>query len=114
MYMIGRCDGAETNSNDSKKKIGLLILFLFMSDVEASARRGIIAYIEYQSVCSFVGFGSPPPTASVSPPLDPKVGKQHSLAGEGIWRPNSDDWTESLALCILCVSQIKRETKMGM
>jgi hypothetical protein len=31
----------------------------------------------------------------LDPTLDPKGG-QHSLAGEG---PNSDDWTESLALC---------------
>ncbi len=44
---------------------------------------------------------SPPtPPASVTPPLDPRgEGKQHSLAGEGVGRPNSDDWKESLALC---------------
>ncbi len=29
-------------------------------------------------------------------------GEQHLLAGEGLVGPNSDDWTESLALCILC------------
>ncbi len=37
---------------------------------------------------------------SVSPPLDPKGGEQHSLAGEG-GGPNSDDWIEGQALCIL-------------
>ncbi len=26
-----------------------------------ASRRGIIVYIEYQSVCPFVGIGSPPP-----------------------------------------------------
>ncbi len=38
-----------------------------------------------------------PPQASVSPPLDPK-GREVSGCGG----PNSDDWKESLALCILC------------
>ncbi len=28
-------------------------------------------------------------------------GEQHMLAGEGVEGPNSDDWTESLALCRL-------------
>jgi len=39
-----------------------------------------IVNIEYQSVCPFVGTGW--------------------VRGRG--EPNSDDWTESLALCILC------------
>ncbi len=47
-----------------------------------------------------------PPTplslASVSPPLGTKVGLgQHSLAEEGTEGANSDDWRESLALCII-------------
>jgi hypothetical protein len=55
-------------------------------------RRGIIVqYIEYQSVCHFVGTGSPHPFSSmcVSP-----------LAGEG-WGggANLDDQIEILALC---------------
>ncbi len=29
------------------------------------------------------------------------VGEQHSPAGEGVGGPNSDDWRESLALCLL-------------
>jgi hypothetical protein len=29
-------------------------------------------------------------------------GGQHSLAGEGAGRADSDDWRESLALCLLC------------
>ncbi len=56
--------------------------------------------------CPFVRIGSPqtpPPQASVSPPLDPRGGgEQHSLKGEGVGGPNPDDfWIESLALCIL-------------
>ncbi len=43
-----------------------------------------------------------PPARSVSPPTDPKGGKeQYSFADEGGGGPNSDDWKESLALCIL-------------
>ncbi len=42
------------------------------------------------------------PQASVSPPLDPKGEEQHSLGGEGVGGPDSDDCKESLALCILC------------
>jgi hypothetical protein len=53
--------------------------------------------------------GPPPPTQeSVSLPLYPKGGREkHSLAGEGVGGPNSDDWTEStesMAFCILCGS----------
>jgi hypothetical protein len=29
-------------------------------------------------------------------------GGQHSLAGEEAGGPNSDEWRESLALCIIC------------
>ncbi len=49
-------------------------------------------------------FGPPTPSPQVivSPPLDLKGGGQHSLAGEGVGEPNSDDGKESLALCILC------------
>jgi hypothetical protein len=51
---------------------------------------------------SELGPPSPPPQASVSPSLDPKGGGgQHSLAGEGVGGPNSEHWTESLALCAL-------------
>jgi hypothetical protein len=47
---------------------------------------------------------TPPPQASVSPPLELKGGgEEHSLPGEGLRGPNSDDWKESLALCILYV-----------
>ncbi len=50
--------------------------------------------------------GSPPPPlsqASVFPtPLEPEEEEQHSLAGEGVGGANSDDWKESLALCLLC------------
>jgi hypothetical protein len=68
-----------------------------------ASRRGIIVYIEYQSVCPFVGIGSPPPPppqASVSPLLDPKGGWSNTrLRMRG---PNSGKYTESLALFIFC------------
>jgi hypothetical protein len=64
--------------------------------------RGIIVYLENQSVCPIVGIGSPPSSESerVSP-LGSKGGEQHSLASEGVGGPNSDDWEEAVALCIL-------------
>jgi hypothetical protein len=71
-------------------------------------RMGIILYryLEYQSVCPFGRNGShiPPfPQASVSPsPWNQRGGRQHSLAGEEAVGANSDDWRESLALCLLC------------
>ncbi len=49
-------------------------------------RRVILVYIDYQSVCPFVGIGSPspPPQAIASSPWTQRGGKQHSLAGEGV------------------------------
>ncbi len=41
----------------------------------------------------------------VFPPLDPKGGATLACGGGG-GGLNSDDWTESLALCILCGSTI--------
>jgi hypothetical protein len=38
-------------------------------------------------------------------------GGQHSLAGEGAGEANSDDWRESLALCILFGPFTKFKTK---
>ncbi len=65
----------------------------------------IIVYIEYQSVFPFVGIGGGGHPLRrkrlCNPPLDPKWGGQHLLAGEGVGGPHLDDWTESLALCIL-------------
>jgi hypothetical protein len=65
-------------------------------------RRGIIHIPEYQSVCSLVRIGSPAPLpqASVSPSWNQREGGQHSLAGKGVGGASSDDWRESLALCI--------------
>jgi hypothetical protein len=46
---------------------------------------------------------SPLSRASVSPPPSwNQRGGQHSFAGEGRGGANSDDWRESLALCLLC------------
>ncbi len=64
-----------------------------------------VVYIEYQSVCPFVGIESPNsiPRKRVWLPPGPKGGGgTSSLAGEGVGGLNSDDWTESLALCLLC------------
>jgi hypothetical protein len=36
------------------------------------------------------------------PPWNQRGGGQHSLASDGAGRANSDDWRQSLALCILC------------
>jgi hypothetical protein len=62
-------------------------------------RRGIILYIEYQSVCPCVGIGSPHllHRKRVCHPLGPKGWGSNSGG------PNSEDWTESPALFILCV-----------
>jgi hypothetical protein len=46
---------------------------------------------------------SPPSQASVPPSLDPKGGGSNTrLRVKGVGGPSSDEWTESLALCILC------------
>jgi len=69
--------------------------------------RGIILYhyLEYHSVCPLVRIGSfhllsrrrvwPPPS-------EPRGGRQHSPAGEGLCGSNWNDWRESLALCLRC------------
>ncbi len=44
------------------------------------------------------------------PPLTKRGEGQHSLAGEGAGGANSDDWRESLALCILCVLTAQGKT----
>ncbi len=42
---------------------------------------------------------SPPAASECVSPLDPKgAGK----TGEGVGEPNSDDWIESMALCMRC------------
>jgi hypothetical protein len=72
---------------------------------EENDRRGIILYLEYQSVCPFflIGYTRPLPVSECVPPLwNQRGGRQHSLAGEGTGGANSNDWRESLALCILC------------
>ncbi len=67
--------------------------------------RGILVYLEYQSICPIVRIGSPHPLTRKRAclPLGPEGGgEQHSLAAKGVGGLNSDDWIESLALCILC------------
>jgi hypothetical protein len=67
-----------------------------------SHRRGIILYLEYQSVCPFVRIGSPwpqppHPQASVSP-----LGTGGATLDSGWKGANSGDRRKSLALCLLC------------
>jgi hypothetical protein len=75
------------------------------SAVIAYVRGGIILHITREPECPSLRPNwfllSPLPQASVPPPLEPNGG-QHSLAGEGAEGANSDDWRESLALCIPC------------
>jgi hypothetical protein len=64
--------------------------------------RGIIVYTEYQSVCSFVErnwVSQPFPRKRVYPPWTQRVGATLAC-GWGVG--GTHDWTESLALCILC------------
>jgi hypothetical protein len=70
-----------------------------------SPDRTFVVDIEYQSVSPFVGIGSPHPRKRVClpPPLDLKEGSNTPSGARG-WLgggPSSDDWKESLALCIL-------------
>jgi hypothetical protein len=48
----------------------------------------------------------PSPTSESVLPLEPKGGG-HSPAFDGVGGPNSDDWRESLALCLLCENVTK-------
>ncbi len=64
-------------------------------------------YLDYNSTCTLVRFGSPPPPlspASVPPPPGTKVGGTHSPVGEGSGGrgSQSDDWRKSLTLCLIC------------
>jgi hypothetical protein len=93
--------------NCTSRTLVLVLKFLLLAEFTVifpifvhGNSRGIIVYIEYQSVCPFVGIGSPspPPQRVCLPPLN--------LKGRGATLPrvkdNSDYWKESLALCILC------------
>jgi hypothetical protein len=75
------------------------------SAVIGYVRRGIILHITRVPECPSLRPNwfllSPLLQASVPPPLEPKGG-QHSLAFEGVGGTNSDEWTESMALCVLC------------
>ncbi len=65
--------------------------------------RGIIRYIEYQSVCPFVGFGSPHPLTRKRVELPPRSqlgGYTHFLAGKRNGGPNADEGTDTLVLYV--------------
>ncbi len=59
-----------------------------------------------------------PPTPSSEServsPLGSKGGEQHSLAGEGVGGPNSDDWIEAVALSGLGGRLKEKSSEAGM
>ncbi len=58
-----------------------------------------------QNVCPFVRIGSPAPSPAsecVPPTLEPKGVGNTRLRVRGAGEANSNDWRESLALCLLC------------
>ncbi len=57
-------------------------------------------YIEYQSVYPLVGIGAPLPRKRVWLPPGSKLGETHSLAEEGMGRPNSNEETETLVFYV--------------
>ncbi len=65
-------------------------------------RKGVVYCIEYQSFCPIVCIGSPHP---LPPHLGPR-GKHPRLRGG----PNSDDWTETLALYLVLPIPPLRDT----
>ncbi len=69
--------------------------------VDVTSKRDYIIHIDYRSVCTFVGIGSPHPPlplGSVSPPADPKGGSNTRLQVRG--------WGNQIRRTgILCVSQ---------
>jgi hypothetical protein len=60
-----------------------------------------LLYIEYQSFCLFVGIGFPHPLPLECLPshMGPK-GEPHSLAGEGLGGPHSDEGEDTLVLYV--------------
>jgi hypothetical protein len=66
---------------------------------ECATVRQCIPRVGYQSVCPFLRIGYP---RSLS--LGTKGGGHYSLVGEGARGANSDDWRESLALCLYMCS----------
>jgi hypothetical protein len=75
-------------------------------DMLCITRKGITIYstrvsVENQTPSPACECGSPhplPPPASVAPSPGPMWGKPHWPAGDGLWEPNSDDWTDTLVL----------------
>jgi hypothetical protein len=61
-------------------------------------------YLEYHSVCPLVGIGIPSPASEFALSPEPGGGGGvHTRLRVRVWgSPNSDDWRESLALCLLC------------
>ncbi len=69
-------------------------------------------YVEYHSVFPLVGIGTPSPLPQIKrvcppPPNQRWGGGAHSPGGGREWgSPKSDDWRNSLALCLLCACHV--------
>ncbi len=82
-----------------------LALPVAVSLILRCCRRGIIVYIEYQSVCPFVVIGSPRPLPRKLVWLPPRIqvgGRYTRLRGKG-WGegPNSGERTETYIIYII-------------
>jgi hypothetical protein len=71
-----------------------------MSFFAEIASKVVTYFVKIESI--EMGPRTPSPASDcVSNPLEPRR-EQHTLAGEGVGGPNSDDWIEILSLCIVC------------
>jgi hypothetical protein len=60
-------------------------------------------YLEYHSICPLVEIVPPSPASECAPPTESKGGDTLACGERGAGSPNSDDWRESLVICLLCV-----------
>jgi hypothetical protein len=84
-------------------------LSLITSGVSKGWRHKVHIYLEYHSFCPSLELGPPPPsTASECDSPRAQIGggggyTVHTCQRvRGLGSPNSDDWRESLVLCLLC------------
>ncbi len=75
--------------------VDLIVVYFDMDSYHQKVHK----YLEYHSVCPLVGIGPPHP---LSPKTRGGGYSTRSPACEGVRRPNSDDWRDSLVLCLLC------------
>ncbi len=99
-------------SDEESKRYRRLYISYQKPALQCAGSRGVIPHLtkyikkEYHSVCLLVGIGTPPsPLPSPSecaPRPEPKRGRTLACGWVGWGSPNSDDWSKSLALCLLC------------